>query len=85
MSGSVSSWKNLAAMDVNDASFDTSRMYSIGPVTPLRLPAFSVNCGTMPLRVTPFDGDTRLGGSSTTGGLVSGLRSISDPLTVPKQ
>jgi hypothetical protein len=35
--------------------------------------------------VTPFDGDTRVGGSSTTGALLSGLRSISDPLTVPKQ
>ena len=32
-------------------------------VTPLRLPALSVNCGTMPLRVMPFDGDTSLGDS----------------------
>ena len=45
VSGNVSAWLNVAAIDVNAELFDTWSMYSSVALTALRSPALTLNSG----------------------------------------
>ena len=66
VSGHVSFCVKVAAIDVNDELFATWTMYSMSAVTPLRLPAFTLNSGVRSVIVVAVRGVDGIGGASTT-------------------
>ena len=59
----------MAAIDENAELFEMWTMYSMGAVTPLRLPAFTLNSGVRSETVEPFPGEAGIGGASTTSAI----------------